>query len=439
MLIHNQDEHKSSNMKRFWYGATTLWLVCLFLGQVLSNGQDPFVEFLTMHNGIKVSERMRDVSPVQCTWLPVNEAWWMLDMFAVKSRETSILESKMSATKCSVRSTLEEMLDSIKMVNDEDRDVSFDDKQKDLPPALPQRPISRARLPSTVRARKALSATLENIVVRGNETGEVTSRTADITEERLVVHAPSLYKDETTASVKSFNNSEEWQQMEVSDTSTAVARTHRPLVENMSTFRSEEDGHVYVGSPTFISAVARSTEMREAEGVEYGRNGTHGDAVETMVKIQRSSSADVLTQCSDKSSFSFQTSQDPPAPVISPSTGHKKWKDDGTPCLRKVCCIWSSSAPWKACICFLRLHTFNFSLAESYVQAVHCEGFRWSYRILFIVQNLRVWCLSKENIWISGVVLSAEGTQAVIRTSDGQVRACSWIVFRTGYLEGVNV
>ncbi len=253
----------------------------------------------------------------------------------------------MSATKCPVRSTLEEMLDSIKMVNDEDRDVSFDNKQKDLPPALPQRPISRARLPSTVRARKALSVTLENIVVRGNETGEGTTRTADITKERLVVHAPSLYKDETTASVKSFNNSEEWQQMEVSDASTAVARIQRPLVESMSTFRSEEDGHVYVGSPTFISAVARSTEMREAEGVEYGRNGAHGDAVETMVKIQRSSSADILTQCSDKSSFSFQTSQDPPAPVISPSTGHKKWKDDGTPCLRKVCCISSSSAPWK--------------------------------------------------------------------------------------------
>jgi hypothetical protein len=41
------------------------------------------------------------------------------------------------------------------------------------------------------------------------------------------------------------------------------------------------------------------------------------------------------------------------------------------------------------------------------------------------VQNLRVWCLSKENIWVSGVVLSAEDTQAVIRTSDGQVRAFS--------------
>ncbi|CAM6041637.1 unnamed protein product [Sphagnum compactum] len=203
----------------------------------------------------------------------------------------------MSATKCPVRSTLEEMLDSIKMVNDEDRDVSFDNKQKDLPPALPQRPISRARLPSTVRARKALSATLENIVVRGNETGEVTSRTADITKERLVVHAPSLYKDETTASIKSSNNSEEWQQMEVSDASTAVARTQRPLVESMSTFRSEEDGQV----------------------------------------------------------------------------------------------------------------------------------------ILFIVQNLRVWCLSKENIWISGVVLSAEDTQAVIRTSDGQIITAS-----SGMLQPAN-
>jgi hypothetical protein len=43
--------------------------------KVLSNGQDPSVEFLTTHNGIKVSERMRDVSSVQWTRLPLNEAW----------------------------------------------------------------------------------------------------------------------------------------------------------------------------------------------------------------------------------------------------------------------------------------------------------------------------------------------------------------------------
>ncbi|KAL3694304.1 hypothetical protein R1sor_007955 [Riccia sorocarpa] len=47
------------------------------------------------------------------------------------------------------RSTLEEMLESMKKT---------DEKQRDMPPALPQRPTSRGRLPSSVRARKSASS-----------------------------------------------------------------------------------------------------------------------------------------------------------------------------------------------------------------------------------------------------------------------------------------
>nr|BAL60532.2 myosin VIII [Marchantia polymorpha] len=47
------------------------------------------------------------------------------------------------------RSTLEEMWESIKKT---------DDKQRDMPPALPQRPTSRARLPSSIRGRKSASS-----------------------------------------------------------------------------------------------------------------------------------------------------------------------------------------------------------------------------------------------------------------------------------------
>eukprot|EP01018_Ginkgo_biloba_P035674 Gb_06921 [translate_table: standard] len=46
------------------------------------------------------------------------------------------------------RSTLEEMLESIK---------KRDERPKDIPPALPQRPTSKARLPSSVRTRKPIS------------------------------------------------------------------------------------------------------------------------------------------------------------------------------------------------------------------------------------------------------------------------------------------
>jgi hypothetical protein len=128
--------------------------------------------------------------------------------------------------------------------------------------------------------------------------------------------------------------------MEVSDTSTALSSSCRPLVDSVATFKGEVGGPVYVGSPTFIPAIDTSIQIEQIEG---RGNGIHGDAVETATQIQRSSSADFLTEDSVNSSFSFCTAQEPPAPVISPSTGGKKWKDDGIPCLRKVSHISSSS------------------------------------------------------------------------------------------------
>ncbi|KAF5186336.1 myosin-2 [Thalictrum thalictroides] len=53
-----------------------------------------------------------------------------------------------SPTNASARSSLEEMLDSIRQ---------RDDKPKDLPPALPVRPVSRARLP---KSRKQLPSSI---------------------------------------------------------------------------------------------------------------------------------------------------------------------------------------------------------------------------------------------------------------------------------------
>ncbi|KAL2633393.1 hypothetical protein R1flu_004872 [Riccia fluitans] len=62
------------------------------------------------------------------------------------------------------RSTLEEMLESIKKT---------DEKQRDMPPALPQRPTSRGRLPSSVRGRKSASSSSD----KSRQSGESHMRT----------------------------------------------------------------------------------------------------------------------------------------------------------------------------------------------------------------------------------------------------------------------
>ncbi|KAJ7518383.1 hypothetical protein O6H91_21G066400 [Diphasiastrum complanatum] len=68
------------------------------------------------------------------------------------------------------RSTLEEMLESLKKI---------DDQSKDLPPVLPQRPPSKARLPSSLRSRKAVGSLLgalsQDKLVGPSDTAEITN------------------------------------------------------------------------------------------------------------------------------------------------------------------------------------------------------------------------------------------------------------------------
>ncbi|CAK9264759.1 unnamed protein product [Sphagnum jensenii] len=143
----------------------------------------------------------------------------------------------MNFTRSPVRSTLEEMLDSIKMVDD--GDVVLDENQKDMLPALPPRPTSRARLPSTLRARKCLGVTLENLGLPSKESSALFNGNADVSGGSSTVQAASMPSDDSVGSVKSSNNSEECQLMEVSDTSTALSSSCRPLVDSVATFKGE--------------------------------------------------------------------------------------------------------------------------------------------------------------------------------------------------------
>ncbi|CAK9208721.1 unnamed protein product [Sphagnum troendelagicum] len=141
----------------------------------------------------------------------------------------------MNFTRSPVRSTLEEMLDSIKMVDD--GDVVLDENQKDMLPALPPRPTSRARLPSTLRARKCLGVTLENLGLPSKESSALFN--GNVSGGSSTVQAASMPSDDSVGSVKSSNNSEECQLMEVSDTSTALSSSCRPLVDSVATFKGE--------------------------------------------------------------------------------------------------------------------------------------------------------------------------------------------------------
>lgn len=77
------------------------------------------------------------------------------------------------------RSTLEELLESIK---------SKDEKSKDVPPALPKRPTSRARLPSSVRLRKTVGLAADGLMSARPTNG----RTYVTFESAIVDQKPAL-------------------------------------------------------------------------------------------------------------------------------------------------------------------------------------------------------------------------------------------------------
>jgi len=103
----------------------------------------------------------------------------------------------LSASPCSLaRSSLEEMLDSLRRRDEEE------EKKKDLPPALPARPASRARLP---RARRSLpndfkvSGSERHVVpengVSTNEKSEVNERDLEQKRRRCGFASKRLKKD----------------------------------------------------------------------------------------------------------------------------------------------------------------------------------------------------------------------------------------------------
>ena len=206
------------------------------------------------------------------------------------------------------RSTLEEMLESIRTgVDMQEKENLGYDKQDVRPPPLPVRPTSRARLPSSVRARK--------------HPGAVTNALATPTK---VPTAGSLGKF-CVADV---------------DVDSPIGKAGLPA----------DDCHAHYSAKCVIaSEVSTRSPFDMLVAVESSRD----PAYENGHVIMPSGGADESNISSqEQSSFSFSMPehipvldtaiQQNPIPVV---TSGKKWKDDGTLRLKKVCTYSSKLCP----------------------------------------------------------------------------------------------
>jgi len=179
----------------------------------------------------------------------------------------------------------------------------------DLLLPLPLRPTGRARLPSPMRAKKALAACLDNLALpnRGS---------AALLKENIALESPiaNLMSDPKC----------------VPRPDLATENGHTPLAErevvaNNGNFACLQ----FVTSPSVMSTPARGS--REAEGRAQSPARNFDERINGSA---------------EQPSFSFLTVQESPATPVpenfalpattaTPSSG-KKWKDDGTLRLKKV-------------------------------------------------------------------------------------------------------
>lgn len=239
------------------------------------------------------------------------------------------------------RSTLEEMLDSMRTVETEEKEVLIDETHEELLP-LPLRPTSRARLPSSVRAKKALGACLDNLAVQENDS-------VVLLKENIALESPiaNLVVAADPATMSELCLSSAFDEVSASGERGDLASEngHTPLgtreeATNKESFPSPQ----FSSSPSVIPDI--STPAVDGPGLMHSRGALSFD--------ERIDAAGAQELGHGQLSFSFLTPQEAPAPptpqtpapqtpvpedpslpVTTPSSG-KKWKDDGTLRLKKV-------------------------------------------------------------------------------------------------------
>lgn len=215
-----------------------------------------------------------------------------------------------------------------------------------LPPPLPVRPSSRARLPSSViKARKHLVLDHATIPTSKcstvNSTPEKNNHMCDSPIANLVSSANSEMCTPRPCSSQLALDS-------CSGDDSAIGN-----VQTVSRVVMDEGSSDLVASPSFIPGACKLAEAREGEG-----GAAVSDCRDTGCDPQQPVVTSVQEVEVGQPNFSFLTSestapphtpvpQDPIAavPMTPPTTG-RKWKDDGTLRLKKVCSTTILNSSW---------------------------------------------------------------------------------------------
>ena len=231
------------------------------------------------------------------------------------------------ATRC----TPEEMWDAMRAEEGgEERGMTREDEptaQEDPPAALPLQPTSRARVPSSVRAKKALYTSLENLALPPSKGA------AAMLKENIALESPiaNLMLLADPAAPKCV-----FRPLDL-----APDTGHSPLAEREVVANNGSVTCVHFFPSSVTPAVPSPAKSREPEP---------GSINAQLRRSETRSFDDRMNAPEEQPSFSFLTAQEPPHPLTpaphmlpnstalpatTPSSG-KKWKDDGTLRLKKV-------------------------------------------------------------------------------------------------------
>ncbi|KAG0602597.1 hypothetical protein M758_10G025900 [Ceratodon purpureus] len=298
------------------------------------------------------------------------------------------------------RSTLEEMLDLFRTSDAQQEKGAGEERgEESRPPPLPVRPTSRARLPSSVRAKKQQNGGVVKVVpgskglVNGVKEGSAVDRPVGS------VKAPGDREGVGRDDDQGLRAGGEGRIPALGGSGDQAPRNGQVDFEKHLTVPSGvNESKLGEIKPSLIGSGVGSIERpRGGEGgseLDSGNsskkaNGSVDHEVAgdmrpglSIVRPEQLAFIQIPNSPTPPLTPPLTPTSTPPPELGSPMPPGKKWKDDGVLRLRK---------------------------------------------------SLRVWCLTSENIWISGVIMSVEDTEAVVRTLDRQE-----IVISTSKLQPAN-
>ncbi|XP_024397400.1 myosin-1 [Physcomitrium patens] len=300
------------------------------------------------------------------------------------------------------RSTLEEMLDLFR-TDDKQEKESMDNGEEARPPPLPVRPASRARLPSSVRARKHQVVAMVKLI-------SSSERSVDVVQGDVAVDAPAVntvlcpVTDCLDVDDDQVSKPERCQERPVNHPPAIVIPDDQALQNGHMAFETNvtatnctkmSESQEITASLTNPAAISVGKQRVGEEEAELHSNkllvdvrGTaNGSVVDDGAAVEQSDFSALPPE--QLALLQIPSLQSPARTPTSPAPS-RKWIDDGVLRLRK---------------------------------------------------NLRVWCLTSENIWICGTIISVEDAEAVVWTSDReeiQVSVTKLLPANPAFLEGVD-